>query len=394
MPLVAVITWALLPDALTSRSIQPSKPSPLTRMSLASASRLASAGEGAYAWASPLGRTSEATSTVSPPTLRAKSARIEKVATTCTLSWAAAGPAGAVSSNVATPHAARHFASMFRSMVLFRSAVELLYYNITSAAKKNPVAEGPDLLGRVAGAGEEIEVAAEAGLGDVIDVEPGIAARRLLRRRPARSAVRKLRLIHQEVEAARSGVEADDVAVLHQRQRPTRRRFRRHMQHHRAERGAAHAGVGNPHHVLDATAAQFLGDRQGAGFRHARRADRAGIAQHQNMLRRDRQGRVIDARAEVIERVEHQRRALVRGQFPGRGRQLEGGAVRRQRAGQDGDGLALDHRSLARPDHLVVHIGRPEIDDLSQRLAAHARRREIELVLQPAPQRRYAAGSM
>ena len=45
-PLVATTTGALLPDALTSRSIQPSKPSPLVNTIFASASFFASAGDG------------------------------------------------------------------------------------------------------------------------------------------------------------------------------------------------------------------------------------------------------------------------------------------------------------------------------------------------------------
>ena len=46
-PLLATITAALVPDALTSRGIQPSKPSPLVNTTLASASFFASAGDGA-----------------------------------------------------------------------------------------------------------------------------------------------------------------------------------------------------------------------------------------------------------------------------------------------------------------------------------------------------------
>src|SRR6516162_133546 len=90
MPLVATTIGALVPDALTSRSSQPSKPSPLTNTSLASATFLASPGEGAYTWALPLGPTKVATSTRSPPTFFMKSPRIEKLAMTLSRSCARA----------------------------------------------------------------------------------------------------------------------------------------------------------------------------------------------------------------------------------------------------------------------------------------------------------------
>ena len=47
MPLVATMIGALLPEARTSRLIQPSKPRPLVITTLASATFLASAGAGA-----------------------------------------------------------------------------------------------------------------------------------------------------------------------------------------------------------------------------------------------------------------------------------------------------------------------------------------------------------
>ena len=46
MPSVAVTTFALLPEDCTSRGSQPSKPRPLTMISLASAIFFASAGVG------------------------------------------------------------------------------------------------------------------------------------------------------------------------------------------------------------------------------------------------------------------------------------------------------------------------------------------------------------
>jgi len=46
MPVVATMIGALVPDAFTSRFIQPSKPRPLTNTTLASATFFASAGVG------------------------------------------------------------------------------------------------------------------------------------------------------------------------------------------------------------------------------------------------------------------------------------------------------------------------------------------------------------
>src|SRR5262245_26933153 len=93
MPFEAITAGALLPDARTSRLIQPSKPSPLAITTLASATLRASAGDGAYTWASLSGPTSVATSTRSPPTFFTRSPRIENVASTFSRSCAAAGDA-------------------------------------------------------------------------------------------------------------------------------------------------------------------------------------------------------------------------------------------------------------------------------------------------------------
>ena len=50
---------------------------------------------------------------------------------------------------------------------------------------------------------------------------------------------------------------------------------------------AAHARIGDAHHVAHALLQQLLRDRQHAPFRHAGAALRAGIAQHQHVVRRD-----------------------------------------------------------------------------------------------------------
>src|SRR6185437_16845661 len=132
--------------------------------------------------------------------------------------------------------------------------------------------------GTRSGPGEEVEIAAEIRLGDALDIEPAITARRLFRRLPGGTTARELGLVDQEIDLAGGGVEADTVAVAYQRERTAGGRFRRHVQHDGAERGAAHARVRDAHHVLDAFGAELLRDRQGASLRHTGCADRAGIA--------------------------------------------------------------------------------------------------------------------
>src|SRR5689334_11007050 len=104
MPDVTVTTDALPPADFTSRGNQPSKPSPLTNTSFASATFFASAGVGAYTCASLSGPTSTATLTRSPPTLRTKSPRIEKLATTLSRSCACAGALTAINPRQTSQH--------------------------------------------------------------------------------------------------------------------------------------------------------------------------------------------------------------------------------------------------------------------------------------------------
>ena len=64
-------------------------------------------------------------------------------------------------------------------------------------------------------------------------------------------------------------VELDHVAVAHQRQRPAGGRFGRDVQHDGAVGGAAHARVGDAHHVGDALAQQLRRQRHVADLGHA-----------------------------------------------------------------------------------------------------------------------------
>ena len=58
-------------------------------------------------------------------------------------------------------------------------------------------------------------------------------------------------------------------------------------------------------------ARELLRDREVAGLRHAGRALRAGVAQHQHVVGRHVERRIVDARGQVLERIEHHRAALV-----------------------------------------------------------------------------------
>ena len=73
------------------------------------------------------------------------------------------------------------------------------------------------------------------------------------------------------------------------------------VQHDGAERGAAHARVGDAHHVLDAALRELFRNRQIAGFRHAFRRVRAGVLQHHNVLRLNIERWVVDPGGEIGE---------------------------------------------------------------------------------------------
>jgi hypothetical protein len=136
------------------------------------------------------------------------------------------------------------------------------------------------------------------------------------------------------------------LAVPHQRQRTADRGFRRDVQHDGAERRAAHPRIGNPHHVLDAGARELSRDRQIAGLRHARRALRAGIAQHQHVVGGDVEIGIVDPQRHVLDGFEHHGAAGVLQQFRARRRMLDHGAARRE--------IAVQHRHRAfRLDRIV-----------------------------------------
>ncbi len=122
-----------------------------------------------------------------------------------------------------------------------------------------------------------------------------------------RSALVELGVIDEQLDAALLDIELNAIAVAHECERPADRAFGRDVQHDRAERGAAHARVRNPNHVLDAGARELFRDRQVAGLRHSRRTLRAGVTQHEHVVGSDIERVVVDSRSEIFERIEHHR---------------------------------------------------------------------------------------
>src|SRR6266436_1900191 len=97
---------------------------------------------------------------------------------------------------------------------------------------------------------KEIEIAAAISLQDPLDVEPLIAAfHEKSWRAPAPAALEKLRFADVEVQATRRHVQLDRIAVAYQGERTADSRFRPRVQDDGAICCAAHACVGDSHHV-------------------------------------------------------------------------------------------------------------------------------------------------
>src|SRR5215212_2713309 len=88
---------------------------------------------------------------------------------------------------------------------------------------------------------EKVEVAAEIGLLHVLRVEEPEAPLELRRRwEPPGAASSELLVAHEEVEAARRHVQADEISIAHEGERPADVRLRRDVQHTRAIARSAH----------------------------------------------------------------------------------------------------------------------------------------------------------
>ena len=97
-------------------------------------------------------------------------------------------------------------------------------------------------------------------------------------------------------------------------------------------------------------ARQLLRDRQVAGLRHARRAFRPGIAQHQHVVRRRHRDRDRRCARHVLDAVEHDRAALVLQQLRRCGGMLDDRAARRE--------IAAQHRERAFAARIGLSRGR------------------------------------
>nr|GEU28270.1 hypothetical protein [Tanacetum cinerariifolium] len=210
--------------------------------------------------------------------------------------------------------------------------------------------------GRAAVTDQEVEIAAFVGLQHVFDVQLLVAG---FRSRRAAGHAHCLALGHFgvrdfQIQFAARAIERDPVAVLDDAQRAAGHGFRRHVQHHGAVRGAAHAGIRNADHVLDASCQQFWRQAHIAHFRHAGIAFRAAVLHHQHRVRIHFQVRIQDARLVVFKILEHHGLAAVLHQRGRGGRRLQYRAARRQVAAQDADAAVFQQRLLQRTYHFLV----------------------------------------
>jgi hypothetical protein len=167
------------------------------------------------------------------------------------------------------------------------------------------------------------------------------------------------------------------------------------MQHDGAERGTAHARIGNAHHVLEALGGELLRDRQIAGLWHRRVRMRSGVLQHHEVVGVDVEVGVIDARGEIGERGEDHRPALFLEQRGIGGRALEDRTLRGEIAEQcDQPALRLQ-RLVAFRDDVAVDPGvAVETETLAERFAGNGHGIEMQQVFQFAHQRAHAAGGI
>ena len=128
----------------------------------------------------------------------------------------------------------------------------------------------------------------------------------------------------------------------------------RDVEHDGAEGGAAHPGVGDPHHVADPGPREVAGDRQVAGLGHAGRAAGAGVAEDEDVVRGDAGRRVVEAGGEVGGRVEDDGAALVPLERGRGGRGLDDGAARGEVAREHGDRARGRDRVVAAADGAVL----------------------------------------
>ncbi|EYS98004.1 hypothetical protein CF68_31230 [Cupriavidus sp. SK-4] len=173
---------------------------------------------------------------------------------------------------------------------------------------------------------QKIEVTADIGLTDMLEVKHAIAAvESRLRRRPFGSAPFQFLLADQKVQPPSRHVQFNQITIAHKRQGTANVRFRCNVKHAGTIARAAHAGIADAHHVAHALCQQFLWNGQLSPLWHAGRALRTRSLQHDNAFRGDVQVWIINALSKIVVILEDnglpgmdQQRGIGRGRFDNR----------------------------------------------------------------------------
>ena len=159
-----------------------------------------------------------------------------------------------------------------------------------------------------------------------------------------------------QMQAALGHIQGDHVAVLHQGQGAASCGFWRGVQHHGAVGCSAHTRIADAHHVGNAFAQDFWGQRHIADFGHAGIAFGSAVFEHQDAVFVDVQVFVIDTGVEVVAALKHHSASGVRHQGRRCGTRFDHGTTRRQVATQDRDARFFFEGFSKRLDDLGVVV--------------------------------------
>src|SRR5690606_4931380 len=153
---------------------------------------------------------------------------------------------------------------------------------------------------------QHVHVGALLGLLDMVEIEPHVTARcHGVGCLPVGPAPCKFVIGNMQMQSPVFHVQLNLVTVLYQRQGAANGGFGGDVQHHRTVGRAAHASVGNTHHVLATLLGQFFGQVDIAHFRHTRIAFGADPLKHNHAVRGDLQQGVVNARVIVFHAFKH-----------------------------------------------------------------------------------------
>ena len=184
---------------------------------------------------------------------------------------------------------------------------------------------------------EEVEVGAFVGLGDVFDVEFGVAAVVAWGGGfPGGAAGGEVFVADVEVQFPVGDVEGDEVAILDEGEGAADGGFGGDVEGAGAVGGAGHAAVGEADHVAHALEDEFFRDGELAPFGHAGSADGAGVAEDEDGVRGDVEVHVFDGGFHVGVGVEDEGGAGVGAEVRGGGGVFDDGAVGAEVAAEDG----------------------------------------------------------